>query len=69
MIQDFDNKVQTAWTGLSNCNTQVNFTLTYDSSINKTFCALNSFGIKLNEGYFEKIVLIGFGFILFFVVN
>ena len=34
LIQDFNNQVQTAWTGLSNCNSQPNVNLIYDASIN-----------------------------------
>ena len=34
LIQNFNNKIETAWTGFSNCNRNPGFKLTYDSTIN-----------------------------------
>jgi hypothetical protein len=47
LIQDFNNQVQTAWTGLSNCNSRPNVNLIYDSSINPC-----SNSLKLSGSFF-----------------
>ena len=52
LIQDFNNQVQTAWTGLSNCNSQPNVNLIFDSRINPC-----SNAIKLDGGIFLFLTL------------
>ena len=59
LIQDFKNKVQTAWTGLSICNTNINFRLKYNSFINP--CE-TSFSFKLKGNF----LFIALSLILFF---
>ena len=54
LIQDFDNKVEAAWYGLSNCN-QPNIKLTHNSSIYTCSIKLNgSNSIKLNGTFYSR---------------
>ena len=44
LIQQYENKVQLAWTGLSKCNSKPNAKLIYDSTINP--CSSSAFNSK-----------------------
>ena len=44
LIQQYENKVQPAWTGLSKCNSKPNAKLIYDSTINP--CSSSAFNSK-----------------------
>lgn len=59
LIQNFNNKIETAWTGLSKCNRDPGFKLTYDSTINPC-----SNAIKLKGGFIFVFLIYGLPFFI-----
>ena len=59
LIQNFNNKIETAWTGLSKCNRDPGFKLTYDSTINPC-----SNAIKLKGEFIFVFLIYGLPFFI-----
>ena len=59
LIQDFENKVEAAWHGLSNCN-QPNIKLTHNSSINTCSSSAESYTTNAFSLVFSILVLLVF---------